>query len=123
MLPSKGTPDLYKTAELVLPFLLSRENSNDNKRCAVFAFEQRQAGRVNRRATTRPTETSIHMLLDRLGAHAGADASVIGKTLTVTGSATVEEGLCQLLCDNARQREWRFATETLAACILASGRQ
>ena len=66
---------------------------------------------------------SIHMLLDRLGAHAGADASVIGKTLTVTGSATVEEGLCQLLCDNARQREWRFATETLAACILASGRQ
>jgi len=66
---------------------------------------------------------SFRVLIDRLGAHAGADASVIGEILAATSPTTAQEDLCQLLGDSTRQREWRFATETLAACVLSSNRQ
>jgi HEAT repeat protein len=66
---------------------------------------------------------SIQVLVDRLGAHAGADASVIGEILAATSPKTAQGDLCQLLGDSTRQREWRFATEALAACVLSSDRQ
>jgi hypothetical protein len=66
---------------------------------------------------------SIQILINRLGAHAGADASVIGEILAATSPTTAQEDLCQLLGDSTRQREWRFASEVLAACVLSSDRQ
>ncbi len=66
---------------------------------------------------------SFRVLIDRLGAHAGADASVIGEILAATSPTTAQEDLCQLLGDSTRQREWRFASEALAACVLSSDRQ